>query len=314
MPAKSLTFGELVCAWTLLDEQWLEMRAKLAEERRRGRRECECHYCGQPMHPCQNSSGTRYFSHSPGSNRECVLRLNGGESGLHHSLKHRTFRAMNKVADYTCDVEVQLKTVDEVTGKPVVVDVVASSSTEPAKRFGMEIQLSRLDEGSVLARHRPRQRELSLCTWVTLDRPSWGQYVPWYQLRQRDERSWDVVAGVVDFDGNAHPPISADEMPPLILRGTPWVKGMGFRLSPTGEKRRPGRISTQLRRDGGGGRVADDCRRTPAIPLSELEHCDWCEQDVVRVIPAYWGERLCPPCCAEANTRFDRDGWPEAVG
>jgi hypothetical protein len=38
--------------------------------------------------------------------------------------------------------------------------------------------------------------------------------------------------------------------------------------------------------------------------------CDRCERPARRLVPAYWGEALCPDCCQLAVAAHDFTGWP----
>lgn len=38
--------------------------------------------------------------------------------------------------------------------------------------------------------------------------------------------------------------------------------------------------------------------------------CDRCERTVERLVPAYWGEALCPDCCQLVAGTYDLVGWP----
>lgn len=39
------------------------------------------------------------------------------------------------------------------------------------------------------------------------------------------------------------------------------------------------------------------------------DSCGWCDRPGP-LVASYWGERLCPPCCLRACSRFDVEGWP----
>lgn len=38
--------------------------------------------------------------------------------------------------------------------------------------------------------------------------------------------------------------------------------------------------------------------------------CDRCDRSSARLVPAYWGEALCPDCCQLAASGYDLTGWP----
>lgn len=51
------------------------------------------------------------------------------------------------------------------------------------------------------------------------------------------------------------------------------------------------------------------------VPVSiagmSTDLCDRCESPAARLIPAYWGERLCPDCCQLVASGNDMGGsWP----
>ena len=48
-----------------------------------------------------------------------------------------------------------------------------------------------------------------------------------------------------------------------------------------------------------------------ASEVAEFLVCGSCGCGDQRLVPAYWGPRLCPACCQLVAQRFDQDGsWP----
>lgn len=53
------------------------------------------------------------------------------------------------------------------------------------------------------------------------------------------------------------------------------------------------------------------------VLLDQAKHvddaCERCFACSVRLIPSYWGPRLCSPCCQVVTQEFDRTEWPEVA-
>lgn len=154
------------------DEEWTELRFSAAQARRRtGKSLLHCVGCGHPMHPKGNEAGTRWFAHDPDRATDCVLRVLDGESPKHPYLKELHYRAIKRVRGRRADLEVSAPEPDPLTGRSIVVDVVAERERahprEPASLHGFEIQLGALDQGRVLERQEQREgRWLDRCIWV----------------------------------------------------------------------------------------------------------------------------------------------------
>jgi len=65
------------------------------------------------------------------------------------------------------------------------------------------------------------------------------------------------------------------------------------------------------------GCVADRYRpvllrnRSRVLEVLAWPVCDRCRRRARRVVPSYWGEALCSPCCEVAGAEYDRTGeWP----
>lgn len=51
--------------------------------------------------------------------------------------------------------------------------------------------------------------------------------------------------------------------------------------------------------------------RARVLDVLAWPRCQRCHRPARRVLPAYWGEVLCSPCCATVVAEYDRtDGWP----
>lgn len=292
----------IVIASDIADESWLELRQEANRAKRLGDRLFTCVDCRQPVHPKEFSErGTRWFAHNPGPHGGCALVTVGGESPEHVRLKTTIYQAAKKVAKWDADVEVPTGDVDNDTGKPAVVDVVAIrqgvAQIQRDDRRAFEVQLSALDAGHLLNRQEIRERFASRSTWVTTKRYQWSAMVPWYQVEPHNEQHPDlVVDGVLSMDEDTGecalvPPFEAYRMVGLILgRRMPWIGDLGgfilnYGAQPGGKA--PRRSQVQASKS---SRVADWCDR-PVVPTELAEPCAVCHR--ASRMPDYSGRLLC---------------------
>ena len=85
---------------------------------------------------------------------------------------------------------------------------------------------------------------------------------------------------------------------------------LGVELGPSSP---PGRLHTRWPSED----VARELRpvlldhRADLLEVLQWPRCERCSKRARRLLPAYWGERLCSECVAEAVAEFDAAGtWP----
>lgn len=269
-------------------EEWLDIRRLASAARRSGSVVAWCVDCEAPMHPKElSTTHTRFFAHDPAARgRECALAA--GESQSHVLHKTSIYKAITKVSGWTADVEVPTDgQVDEETGRPAIIDVVASREGNAGRhsygRMGWEVQLSPMDIGQALNRHSIREMWVRGCVWVSDRHFQWSDHIPWYKVStDEDGRPQDVVGGVVRWKdygssgmgGDYFPvdPFPADRMVSLILRSqTRWEDANAAfvlddeRHSPSRNRKKPSEQQSLA------GSPAEHCYRIPAKPRSLTE-------------------------------------------
>ena len=287
----------VVIAADLPEEEWLELRREHKAVRRRiARPLCSCVDCEHPLHPKQNSRGTRFFAHNPEAPETCPLKVSDGESPEHQRMKLSIYRAAKRVAGWDADVEVKAPDADPVTGRPVIVDVVARRRDGLAREWtppvqGWEVQLTRTHEGDLLDRQEQRDRWLGRCTWITTERTPWAPLVPWYQVTLETREHPDLVVDGVnrweqyDEAGRGgryvqEDPFPADSMVGFILRGARWTDIAGWELQFAAGA--PQKGPRRSRRESVRGAVAEYCDRMLALP--EFAR-GWTDADWLRYAP-----------------------------
>jgi hypothetical protein len=277
---------EPVIAADLSNDEWLELRVRSQKNTRSGGRSrtCFCVDCGHPVHPRQHPrTPTRYFQHNPDTERICDLAA-GGEGPEHARLKTAVYRAAKKTRGWTADVEVPTGERDQDTGRPAIVDVVATrhGATSPARddRRAFEVQLSSLAIGHLMSRQDIRERFAARSVWVTERRFEWSSKVPWYQVaKETPKHPYLVVDGVLAWNEHfgEYRPVSAfpaDRMVGHVLRDRlPWIDFIGGWRTDAADVGRSERTRQLLMGFGpessartSAGRVAEWCDRTAIVP------------------------------------------------
>lgn len=282
MKAVAEEFADVVVAVDVQPVHWLELKRQHQIVRRQVKAKWlfQCPDCGHPLCPKNSQLGTQFFAHAPDAPATCPLKALEGESPEHKQLKVEIYRAARRVSGWTAELEAKAPEADPISGRPVVIDVVARRTreagtpggTQPLQ--GWEVQLSTIDEGRVLTRQELRDRWLGRCTWVTRQKPRWSGRLPWYQVARTGDDRHLVVDGVVRWDEKAgdyvrEDPFQSETMVRYILRGALWVQDIGWQFQPStpgaaaGSKRLQHlALSTQNVR----GVVAEYCDRMRALP------------------------------------------------
>jgi hypothetical protein len=275
-----------VIAADLSNDEWLELRVRAQKTARSGGRSrtCFCVDCGYPVHPRQHPrTPTRYFQHNPDSERTCDLAA-GGEGPEHARLKTAVYRAAKRTRGWTADVEVPTGDRDNDTGRPAIVDVLATrdgvASPTRDDRRAFEVQLSSLHIGRLVSRQQIRERFAARSVWVTERRFEWSSKVPWFQVaKETPAHPYLVVDGVLSWDDGAGefrpvPAFPASRMVPLVLRERlPWVDFIGGWRADGADAGRLARTRRLLAGSGSAtaarsstGRAAEWCDRTLVVP------------------------------------------------
>lgn len=276
-----------VVAPALSPEEWLETRKQAAAAKRHNSVVVWCCDCGGPMHPKELSgTRTRFFAHHPteqGKMRDCALAA--GESPSHVRHKTSIYKAISKVAGWRPDVEVRTEgSVDERTGKPVVIDVVArrdgAAGTRPYGRLGWEVQLSHMDTGEALNRQHLREEWCRRCMWVSEKQFKWSEFLPWYQVSTVEDGAGAMVVGGVltkyhhgggrGIEMVRAEPFSADLMVQMILRSQiNWQDADGaFVLNDTEEESKKRKRPPVDNKRSPRGNTAEHCYRPALLPPS----------------------------------------------
>jgi hypothetical protein len=234
MTLKALFLGELVDLRLFDRDDITILRRDHAKALDRGEHLLACVNCGASMHPYR--PGPDLFRHDPGQAHRCAVARR--ESVRHDNLKRLIAGAAGRVKGWSADVEVPGDGVDPDTGRPPVVDVVASrDSPQPFERpHGFEVQLSSATDAQVLNRQQVRDLFLERTDWVTPGRPAWRHQVPWLGIGD-EPGTVHVVEGIVlpvdGPGGTDYQPAEAEALTRVVadmLRGGAsqlrWVQGL----------------------------------------------------------------------------------------
>jgi hypothetical protein len=199
---------------------------------RHGEHLLTCLVCGGTLHPVRYPWQLDVLAHDPGQGVRCVVAR--GESARHDSLKRLIAGAAGRVAGWRADVEVVGDGVDPDTGRPPVVDVVATREVPRPfeKPFGWEAQLSPVSDAAVLNRQEVRTIFLARCDWVTPGRPAWRHQVPWLGIGDEPGVVY-VTDGIVVKTAEGYESGEAEPLSRVVgdmLRPGPrhldWVEGL----------------------------------------------------------------------------------------
>ena len=242
MVLRALFYGEPINLLDFDRDDITILRRDHEKALRHGEHLLACPNCAGNVHPVRYGWGLDILAHDPGQGHTCAIAR--GESARHDSLKRLIAGAADRVKGWTADVEVPGDGVDPDTGRPPIVDVVASRETPlPFERpFGWEAQLSPASDASILNRQEVRDLFLERCSWVTPGRPAWRYQVPWLGIGD-DPGTTMVVDGIVVDTGADYQPGEPEPLTARRRRHAPPRRpptAMGARALPVGRDQRPG--------------------------------------------------------------------------